>query len=407
MAQKIERIVITGQMLKGDTLSSRWIFNLFSYYIKRVTGLNVYLTTLPNSYFFNTDSSIIFNAKEIYDAYNIDFDYQTQRQPIGASRWAQIYNKTEYNKEAYDYIYSIFKDSLVISYELEDCVLSALEHFDIPYIEINLDPIRFLEDIMLCFRTSNPQAYEKILKYRVDEELLYLNANYTKCFYKTMDRTVSSSNDVLFLGQTTCDKTIVDKENQEIYSILNHKEDFLNSVSGFDNIYYKRHPLVQNDDEIMRWVKSLPNVEIIDDNFYSLISKDNIKKVVSISSGTCAEASYFGKEVQYLLKQGVPRQTVDVFDKDKYVSVFQDFFSLNFWSDILEPFVKTEKFEKEITIAGSRNKLRNSRIAYPVYYAYEDPDHLVIQKQTDNKVFEKVQKSFFAYELENNEALSC
>ena len=214
MAQKIERIVITGQMLKGDTLSSRWIFNLFSYYLKRVTGLDVYLTTLPNSYFFNTNSSIIFNAKKIYDAYNIDFDYQTQRAPIGASRWAQIYHKTEYNKEAYDYFYSIFKNSLVISYELEDSVLSALEYFDIPYIEINLDPIRFLEDIMLCFRTSNQDAYERILKYRVDEEYLYLNANYTKCFYKTMDRAVSSSNDVLFLGQTTCDKTIVDKKKQ-------------------------------------------------------------------------------------------------------------------------------------------------------------------------------------------------
>ena len=164
---------------------------------------------------------------------------------------------------------------------------------------------------------------------------------------------------------------------------------------------------MQNDDEIMKWVKSLSNVEIIDDNFYKLMSKDNIKKVVSISSGTCAEAKYFEKDVQYLLQQGVPRQVENQFDKDKYISIYQDFFSLNFWSDILEPFVKTEKFEKEITIAGTKNKLRNSRIAYSVYYAYEDPEHITIKKHIDGEFAEKMQKTFFAYELENNEALTC
>ena len=400
--KNIKRIIITGQMLKGDITSARWIHSLFAYYIKRVTGLEVYLTTLPTASYFEKDIHIPFNIEKIYHAYDIDFEYKTPYQSTWKDWWAQIYYKTQYNKEAYDYIYSVFKDSLVISYELEDCVLKALEYFDIPYVEMNLDPIRFLEDIMLCFRTNFEPAYMRLLDFRVDEEFLYLNANYVRAFYRTMQKKFFDENNVLFLGQTECDKTLVDESNNEIYSILNHKKEFEDSVRGFDNIFYKRHPKVKNDKEIIDYIRSIGSIKIIDDNFYSLLARNDIKKVVSISSGTCSEARYFGKEVQLLLKEGVKRQTQNKFDEQKYISVYRSFFSLNFWSHILEPFVKTEKFDKTIALENSPNKLRNSRIKSSVYYAYEDTNHLAAKALALGDLSDRIHKSFLAYTLERD-----
>ena len=198
MTQSIKKIIITGQMLRGDSFSSRWIYNLFAYYIKRTTGLDVYLTVLPTSN-YSADNFLPIHIEKIYDAYGIDFKYGNRFESPWTDKWAQIYYKKDYNKKAYDYIYSIFKDSLVISYELEECMLLALEYFEIPYIEINLDPIRFLEDIMLCFKTSNKEAYARLLDYRVDEEFLYLSANYTKAFYATMEHEIINEKNVLFL----------------------------------------------------------------------------------------------------------------------------------------------------------------------------------------------------------------
>ena len=404
MTQSIKKIIITGQMLRGDSFSSRWIYNLFAYYIKRTTGLDVYLTVLPTSN-YSADNFIPMHIEKIYGAYGIDFEYGNRFESPWTDRWAQIYYKKDYNKKAYDYIYSIFKDSLVISYELEECMLAALEYFNIPYIEINLDPIRFLEDIMLCFKTNNKEAYARLLDYRVDEEFLYLSANYIKAFYATMENKTTNERNVLFLGQTECDKTLVDEKSGEIYSILNRKEEFKKAISGFDNIFYKRHPLVKNDKEIIEYINSLGNVKIIDENFYSLISRNDIKKVVSISSGTCCEARYFQKETEFLLKEGVPRQTCNKVELDKYVSIYQDFFSLNFWSHILEPFVKTEKFDRKITIGGASNKLRNSRIKTPVYYAYEDTNHLMAKWLVEKDFASKIHKSFLAYTIEKDAEL--
>lgn len=401
--KKINKIIFTGQMLRKEVKSSEWIYNLFAWSIKNLTGLDTYLTTISDAEWMNRDFHIPIDIGKIYNCFGKKYVYGCSRNKAYGEQWASIFYNTEYNKEFYDYVYSIFKDSLVISYELEDCMLAALDYFKIPYIEINLDPIRFLEDAMLCFRSSDKNVYKKILKYRIDEEFLYLSANYLSTVYKLAQKKHEDSKNVLFLGQTTCDKTIVDKEKNEMYSILNHKEEFLESIKGFDKVFYKRHPLVKDDEDVIDFIKSQSEIEIIEDNFYELLSRDDIKKVVSISSGTCSEAKYFGKETQCLLKEGVPRQIEDKIELDKYISVYQSFFSLNFWAEILSPLLKTRKLSKKHSIEGTRNKLRNSRKAYSIYYAYQDPEYLFSKEHSIKNLSEKIFKSFLAYEMEKEE----
>ena len=250
MNNKIKKIIITGQMLRGDTFSARWIYSLFSYYIKRVTNLDVYLTVPRNASIVEDENFIGIDIETIYKNLGIDFLVSSTNRQAWDKKWAQIYYK-DFDEETMDYIKEIYKDSFVIGYEMEACKIKAFEKLNIPYLDINLDPIRFLDDIMLCFKTPIKEIYEKFLKYRVDEEYLYLSANYVKSFYQLHNRSYSNASNLLFLGQTTCDKTIIDSKTNELYSILNHKEQFEKAISGFDNIYYKRHPLVRNDKEIM------------------------------------------------------------------------------------------------------------------------------------------------------------
>ena len=382
----INKIIIIGQLLRDDYTSCEWIFKLFEYYLNKVTGLPVFCTVPQNYIEQRNEKYIPINVQKIYNDYGV---IRKEKRQVGRwqkgkdweNAWAEIYYRTEYNKSAYEYIYSIFKDSLVISYEVEDCISAVFDYYNIPQIDINMDPIRFLEDVMLCFRTKNKAIYKKLLKYRVDEEFLYLSANYLKTNYSIGKYPNPKEKCVLFLGQTGCDKTLIVPEIKEIYTILDHKEDFKNAVSGFDKILYKTHPLAVNDKANLDFMCSLGNVEIVNKNFYELISQDNIKKVVSVSSGTCSEAQYFGKEIQNLLREGVPRQTENKVDINKYVSIYQHTLSLNFWSDILSPVIKTKKYDKLITIAGTKNKLRNSRIEFPIYWGYQDFDNLKLEKK--------------------------
>lgn len=254
---------------------------------------------------------------------------------------------------------------------MEQVVVNILEYYNIPYVDINTDPIRYLDDQLFSFRSNNEKVYTELLKYKADEELFYQYANYIKTANFMYAQEHIEGNAVLFVGQTECDKTLIDTKNNEIYSILNHKEEFKNSVKGFDKIYYKRHPMVKNDEEIINFIKSLSEIEIIEDNFYKLMCRKDIKKVVSISSGTCIEAKYFGKNVQTLLRESIELQKENTFDKCKYITINQDFLRLAFWSRILKPIVDTKDFEWNLGFSEYQNKLRNSR-GIKCYWGFED-----------------------------------
>lgn len=386
---RIDKIIIIGQVLRADFYSCEWLYRLFGYYIETVTELPVYCIFPKQEKDIRNSNFIPFDVETFYKYYDIPFEYTFYNENKLTKSWTNIFYKTNYNKDAYEYIYKLFKNSLVISYEVEDCISSILEYYKIPQIDINLDPIRFLDDIILCFKSRDKKVYKQLLKYRINEDYIKLIANYIKNVYG-LAKYNKNENKVLFLGQTDCDKTIIDHKNQKIYSILEHKEEFLKAIDGYDKILYKRHPFVMNDDEIIEYIKSIGNVEITEENFYKLVSDDNIKKVVSISSGTCSEAKYFGKVVQTLLKEGIQRQTENKVDTNKYVSIYQDYFSLNFWSDILAPIIKTKKYHKKITIAGLKNRLRNSRLDYPMYWGYEDFEQINIKNDINRLFNEKL-----------------
>lgn len=318
---------------------------------------------------FNEDA-ISFDVKLFYSFYNLDYDEGMDSWEKD-SLWAQIYYNIEYNKEAYDYIYSIFKDSLVICYEADKWQTTIYEYFNIPYIEMNLDPIRFCEDLLWAFRSNVKEVYEKIIEFKTDESIFYASANLIKAYYSE-DYSKAKEKAVLFLGQTSCDKTLVEPNTKLIYSILEHKEEFENAIKGFDKIYYKRHPFAYQDDEVIDYINSLGEVEITNENFYKLLCRDEVKKVVSISSGTCIEAKYFGKNSQNLLRESIPMNPGFEFEKEKYIHVFKEYFTFNFWSTILSPLIETVAVDEQILCY--KNKLRNSRQMASLYYDYVEPE---------------------------------
>jgi hypothetical protein len=126
------------------------------------------------------------------------------------------------------------------------------------------------------------------------------------------------------------------------------------------------------------YLKTLANVEITQENFYSMCSRPDIKKVVAISSGGLIEAKYFGKETEHLLHPSVNLQYGNEFDKEKYINIYEHFFSFHYWADILSPVIKTKDYPKELGFYGSKNKLRNSR-GFRDWWGYQDFDHEMLK----------------------------
>ena len=67
--KKIDKIIFTGQMLRKNTKPSEWIYNLFAWSIKNLTGLDTYLTTISDAQWINKDYHIPLNIGKIYNCF--------------------------------------------------------------------------------------------------------------------------------------------------------------------------------------------------------------------------------------------------------------------------------------------------------------------------------------------------
>ena len=316
----IEKIILTGHPLREfGKYHSAWLPNLLSYNIKTVSQLPVYTLVTPNFCGLDLEENFIsFDYVKFTKFYGLEYNKNI---------WGELYYREEYNEDAYEYVKSIFENSLVISYEMDVCILRILDYFKIPYIDMYISPVRFMEDQLFSMTSNCEKIYKKILDYKLLEEQIYMHANYLSTFYKQKDyNKIQKDPAVLFIGQTAFDRSLINPETGEIYSILNHKEEFRNAIKGYKKIYYRRHPKATNDTPILDYLKTLADVEITEENFYSMCSRPDIKKVVAISSGGLIEAKYFGKETQALLHPSVNLQYGEDFDKDKYIKLMNDFY---------------------------------------------------------------------------------
>lgn len=372
--KKIKKIILAAHPCRQfSNYDSGWMQSLLGYGIKTVTDLPVY-KLLPSNFISIKveENAIPFDYVNFFKFYGISYNKNS---------WGELYYRNEYNEEAYEYVRSIFEDSLVISYEMDSCILNILDNLGIPYIDMYISPVRFLEDQMYSMTSNCEAIYKKLLGYKLAEEKIYMQANYLKTFYLMRDgRNIQETPAVLFLGQTQFDKSLINPETGEIYTILNHKEEFEQAVKGYGRILYKRHPKASGDAVVLEYLKSLGEVSIVEENFYSMISRPDIKKVVAISSGGLIEAKYFGKDTQFLLHESVNLQYGEDFDKDKYINIYEHFFALHFWADVLSDLIETRDFPLDFSFYGSKNKLRNSR-GYRDYWGYEDIDHEMVKSE--------------------------
>lgn len=392
----IDKIIITADFLRLNNDQTRESL-MFERYIKKITNLPVYIVGNGQSNDLYGNNYVWLDMERIYNYYNVVI----YRRKIQQWReWSVIAANTDYHPECYEYLYSIFKNSLVIIHDLCPMLRAFFEYYNIPYIDKTHDPVRFLEDNFIGFTSNNEDIYQQLIKYRVNEEKFYLTANYIKAhnnYLYATDKVLNNS--VLVCLQKHYDKSLFDTANKNLYRIVEHKENFYKAIEEFENVYIKKHVYAHDleteiEKQEAKFFNSLgKNIMYTNTNFYRLISSPNLKKVVAISSGCLVEARYFDKQTEALLKT-TENNFTNEFRKDEYIPVYGDYWSYNFWADILSPLIPTNKIENDVNFDNQKNKLRNFNFGY---WGYEDYDTLyALSKMHINSTIAKP-LSFFSY----------
>lgn len=306
--------------------------------------------------------------------------------------------------QSIELIQHTFRETLVIGYELSEETRAVLSKADIPFIDVWLHPIRFLDDNLFAFLSSSDQINSRISQFHIDERIFYLYADKLKIqsymgWNKYRDKLNSEliPNSSLFVGQTLTDKAVC--RNGKMLNVLDFRDEFEDFTNCYEHVYFSRHPMLRGDDQDqLDFIKSFRNVSLIEVPGYQLLTTDAITHISAISSSLVYEAQFFGKASEYLFK---PVISIANREKSGYFSTYSKLHSPAFWRsllqdvapvsetivdyDFLKPqsnyrdmlalFYNNHVFEKEQYTFAALNRIAPSDVKTPKAVATKKPKH--------------------------------
>tara|TARA_B100000700_G_scaffold254648_1_gene286983 strand:+ start:4769 stop:8074 length:3306 start_codon:yes stop_codon:yes gene_type:complete len=357
---------------KEQFSNRKWVVDILSYPIGKATGSKVVEFSSSLS---NNDK---FSRIKFFEKSGIELNIHE------VQFW---YDANEISDDSLGYLSEFLTPGdVIIGYELSEQTRYLLDKINVTWIDFWLHPVRFLDDILFGFSSSNEDIHNKISEFRIDEEIFKLYANRLKVqFYKGYRRPSINipDNSALFIGQTLNDKAIC--SNGRMLNLLDFKEKFEELAKKYDKVYYSRHPYVKKgDEEILKYINEHPSASFIDKPTYSLLASGKIKKVASISSSVVHEAACFGISSEFWYKPVFPVGA----GFPNYQTIYQEFISPHFWADILSPILSTKKCDR-VMFLDTKDKLRDM-LAF--YWGYKTVDKVEDIRQTLLAVDRRVQK---------------
>ncbi len=367
-----DRILIASDPLmtkeKEQYSNRRWLRDLLSRPVKIATGIDVGVLASSREDSLHLSRTKFFELSGI----SVDLD-ETQF-------W---FSKDDISAESIEYLKEFVRPGdLVLGYELSEQTRYLLGVCGAVYVDIWLHPVRFMDDVLFGFNSNDYSVREKLFKFNVSEDLMYLYADRAKIqTYKGWRRVEPqlSANSALFVGQMLNDKSVCD--DGKMLSVLDYKERFDLLCENHSKVYYARHPYLKSGDEdILKYLQSKKNVEIANFPVYRALSGYRLKTVAGLSSSVLAESKYFDKNVEYFYKpvfEYGSNTGVDV-----YSTVYQEFVSPHFWAEILgyPDAVKLSYFDE-------KDKIRDM---LGFYWSYSDLDKVEFSRKRTDEVARKV-----------------
>jgi hypothetical protein len=180
-----------------------------------------------------------------------------------------------------------YEGALAIGFELSPLMRSILDAIDVPWVDVGVGPIRFLEDLTLTLRFSWPAevAHPGLVgPSRVREAVARVRARHAH------ETAAGLEGAAIFLAQTRQDRTLIrdgaffpDEE-----AVLRVAE-----ARGERRLVLKPHPLAPGN-PLLGLLRQRFQAVATDANIYALLAASADIRLLTISSSAAIEATHFG-----------------------------------------------------------------------------------------------------------------
>lgn len=220
--------------------------------------------------------------------------------PGDVSAWARLVN-TKISVQDEAYFSDLLEAQLVFGWGLTPALIELLHRHGIPFVDFEVDPIRFSDDIFLRVRTNNERLSHYFSLLHIDETAFRTSVAEIRGFvcHKDTSTVVEKQSFGLFAGQSKVDLSIVDSGC--VVTPADRIRDIRAVAETVDILLVKPHPYDNDVSHFDLLLNAIPNARITQSNIYRILSDVNLKRVVSLSSSVLDEAALFGIEATRLI----------------------------------------------------------------------------------------------------------
>jgi hypothetical protein len=169
----------------------------------------------------------------------------------------------------------------------------------VPYVDLRLHPIRFMDDLLFAARASCPATQAALLSMAVSESEVLATAGLREAMCRYISEARVPDDTLMVIGQRRFDSTqIVDgdffdahRQTAKIHALC----------ARHAAVVLKPHPL-DRQHSLLEVAAAAPTrvIGAINDNTYRMMALPQISAILTVNSGVAYEAPYFGKRVHTL-----------------------------------------------------------------------------------------------------------
>jgi hypothetical protein len=257
-----------------------------------------------------------------------------------------------------------------IGYEMPPWLVRLLDGAGVPYIDLRLHPVRFMDDLMFAARASCPDTQSALLALAVRESEVIVTAGLRRAMGRFISDASLPDGTLLVAGQRRFDSTQI--VGGSFFDATEHAERINGICARYPAAVLKPHPLDPHH-SLLAAAAAAPTrvLGAVSDNVYRLLSLPQTGAVLTVNSGLAHEAPYFGKTVHALAPlavrlawRGAPADGVSHASVDDIVLV------PDFWRLVLAPHAPVSPPDG-MRLQAKPNRLR---IALDSFWNYQQID---------------------------------
>ncbi|HVB68483.1 MAG TPA: hypothetical protein VNE67_11565 [Acetobacteraceae bacterium] len=213
--------------------------------------------------------------------------------------WASLYEDIPWSAAFDRLVVAPLRRRFCVGYELPPWLTRLLDAQGVPYVDIRVHPVRFMDDLMFAVRASRPDTQAALLPLAVAESAVIATAGLSEAMCRFITDSNLPDDTLLVVGQRAFDSSQI--VGGGFFDVSARTAEIHALCARHPAVVLKPHPF-DRASPLLKVAAGAPSrvLGVTSDNVYRLLAQPQISALLTVNSSLAYEAPYFGTRVHAL-----------------------------------------------------------------------------------------------------------